>query len=143
MKKGVVYIFIHFIVFVAMAISFPEQIKPDDVVAEVEKHFGQGSVGIKFKSEIAADTPLSKMGNDFFNENFLYIDYLTKHSPEYMDSIAGLFTLYLIAQDQNVQGYIEKPKRKYTLHELKATAQHPGAIPSGSRHATSLVRHPG
>lgn len=122
MKKGVVYIFIHFIIFVAIGISFPEQIKPDDVLAEVEKHFTQGSIGIKFKSEIAADTPLSKMGNDFFNENFLYIDYLTKHSPEYMDSIAGLFTLYLIAHDQNVQGYIEKPKRRYTLHELKATA---------------------
>jgi len=122
MKKGAIYIFLHFVVFAAIAISFPEQIKPDDVMTEVEKHFNQGRVGVNFKSEIAADTPFSKMGNDFFNENFLYIDYLTKHSPEYMDSIAGLFTLYLIAHDQNVQGYIEKPKRRYTLHELKATA---------------------
>lgn len=100
-----------------------EVIKFEDVKAEIAKYFAQTKGEFaKITSEIRADTALAKFGNDFFKENFLYADYLTKHSENYMESITHVFGMYLLTKDQKISGFIEKPKKRFSVHDLKATA---------------------
>jgi hypothetical protein len=122
MKKAVIFLSLLFFFIASTFYLFSSEIKVEDIRAEVAMHFEQPKGGIKFTSEIISNTPVSKLGNDFFKENFLYIDYISRQSEEYMDSITEFFGLYLIAKGQNISDFTEKPKKRFSVHELKATA---------------------
>ena len=97
--------------------------KVEDLQSELAKHLEKPERGfIKITPEIASDTPLAKFGNDFFEANFLYIDYLTKHDPNYLESAVHLFGLYLLAKDQKISGFTDNSKKSFSLHDLKTTA---------------------
>lgn len=100
---------------------FSSEFKVEEIKAEIEKHFEQPKGGIKFSTEIESDSSLTTLGNDFFKENKLYIDYISKQSEEYMDKILYLFELYLISKDSEISGFVEKPKQEISIHDLKAT----------------------
>jgi SepF-like predicted cell division protein (DUF552 family) len=100
-----------------------EEIKVEDVKAEIERHLEQAKGKfVKIITEIKSDTTLSKIGNDFFKENFLFVDYLTKHTENYLESITHVFRMYLQMNGHEISGFIEKPKKKFSIHDLKATA---------------------
>lgn len=122
MKKAVIFLSLLFFLIYSKSYLFSSEIKVEDIRAEIDKHFEQPGGGIKFTEEIESKTPLSKLGNDFFKENFFYIDYISKQSEEYMDSITEFFGLYLIAKGQIISNFTEKPKKRFSVHELKATA---------------------
>lgn len=100
---------------------FSSEFKVEEIKAEIEKHFEQPKGGIKFSTEIKSDSSLTTLGNDFFKENKLYIDYISKQSEEYMDKILYLFELYLISKDSEISGFVENPKQEISIHDLKAT----------------------
>jgi hypothetical protein len=100
--------------------AFSSEITSDDIKKEIAKHFAQSQGGIKFSNEIEVDTTLSKMGNNFFTENFLQIDYLTKHDADYTESIVELFSLYLKAKGQQIMDFTEKSKKEFTVFDMKA-----------------------
>ena len=122
MKKAVIFLSLLFFFIASEFYLFSSEIKVDDIRAEIAKHFEHPKRGIKFTSEIISNTPVSKLGNDFFKENFLYIDYISRQTKDYMESIADFFGLYLLAKGQKISGYTEKPKKRFSVHELKATA---------------------
>lgn len=121
MKKIVMYL--SFFVFLIFMINplFSSEFKVEEIKAEIEKHFEQPKGGIKFSTEIESDSSLTTLGNDFFKENKLFIDYISKQSEEYMDKILYLFELYLISKDSEISGFVEKPKQEISIHDLKAT----------------------
>jgi len=92
-----------------------------DVKAEIEKHFAQPQGGIQFSTEIESNSALSDQGNTFFKENFLYIDYLSKHSDEYIEQTAYTFSRYLLSKGNNITGFMEDPREELSIHDLKAT----------------------
>lgn len=97
--------------------------KAEDLQAEIAKHLEKPERGfVKITHAIESDTPLAEFGNDFFEDNFLYIDYLTKHDENYMDSVTRIFGLYLRAKDQKVSGFGDQTKKSFSLHDLMATA---------------------
>lgn len=99
------------------------EITVEEVKAEIEKHLEQPAQGlVKITQKIESDTSLAELGNTFFEDNFLHVDYLTKHDENYMESIARLFGLYLLAKDQEISDFTDIPKKSFTLHDLKATA---------------------
>ena len=122
MKKAAIFLSLLFFFTASEFYLFSSEIKVENIRAEIAKHFEHPKAGIKFNSEIKSDTPLSKLGNDFFKENFLHIDYLSKHTKDYIESIVDFFLLYLIAKGQKISGLIEKPKKRFSVHDLKATA---------------------
>lgn len=105
------------------AYSTQAEITVEDVKAEIAKHLDQPAQGfVKITPEIESGTPLAKHGNDFFKDNFLYIDYLTKHHENYLESVSHIFGMYLLSKDQRISGFIDKPRKRFSLHDLKATA---------------------
>jgi len=122
MKKAVIFLSLLFFFTAGKFYLFSSEIKVEDIRAEIAKHFEQPKGGIKFTTKIISNTPVSKLGNDFFKENFLYIDYISRQCEEYMDSITEFFGLYLIAKGQKISDFTEKPKMRFSVHELKATA---------------------
>jgi len=100
-----------------------KEIKVEDVKAEIALHLDKPEQGfVKIIPKIESDTPLSRLGNDFFEDNFLYVDYLTKHDENYTESITQVFGTYLLAKGQKISGLVEKLKERFSLCDLKATA---------------------
>jgi len=100
---------------------FSSEFKVEDIKAEVEKHFKQPEGAFKFTAEIESNSSLATLGNNFFKENKLYIDYISKQSKEYMDKILYLFELYLLSKGNEISGFVEKPREEISIHDLKAT----------------------
>jgi len=100
---------------------FSSEFKREGIRAEIKKHFEHPEGGILFSTEIESDSPLTALGNGFFKENKLYINYMTKQDQEHMDKILYLFELYLISKDQEISGFVEKPKEEISVHDLMAT----------------------
>jgi len=97
--------------------------KIEDVKTEIAKHLEKSERGfVKIMPVIESDTPLAKLGNGFFEDNILHIDYLTKHDTNYMESVVRFFCLYLVAKNHKTSGFDDQPKKSYSLHDLKATA---------------------
>jgi hypothetical protein len=87
------------------------------------KHLEKPERGfVKITPEIESDTHLAALGNAFFEDNILHIDYLTKHDTNYMESVVRLFVLYLVARDHKISGFDDQPRKSFSLHDLKATA---------------------
>lgn len=122
MKKTVIFLSLLFFFIASESFIFSLEIKVKDMKTEIVKHFAQPNAGMKFTEEIESNTPLSKLGNDFFRENFLYLDYISKQTEEYMESITEFFGSYLLAKGQKISDFTEKPKKRFSVHELKATA---------------------
>jgi ribose 5-phosphate isomerase RpiB len=107
----------------SMGIAIQADFEIEEVKAEIAKHLEKPERGfIKITNEIESDTALSKLGNEFFNENFLYIDYLTKHDESYLESITQVFGLYLISKGEKTTGFSDNTQKDFSLHDLKATA---------------------
>ena len=120
MKKIVICLSVFvFLIFILNPL-FSSEFKVEEIKAEIEKHFEQPKGGIKFTAEIESDSPLAIQGNEFFKENKLYIDYISKQSLEYMDKILYLFELYLISKGSEISGFVEKPKQEISIHDLGA-----------------------
>ena len=109
-----------FIFFICGAAVFSAEITSDDIRKEIDKHFAQSQGPIKFITEITADSTLSKIGNKFFTENFLHIDYLTKHDTDYIESVIELFSLYLKAGGEQISDFTEKPRKEFTVFDMKS-----------------------
>ncbi len=121
MKKNVLCLsfFVSLIFLISPLLS--SEFTKEDIKTEIDKHFEQSKGGIKFATEIEPNSSLTTLGNDFFKENKLYIDYISRQSEEYMDKILYLFELYLISKDCEISGFVEKPKQEISIHDLKAT----------------------
>lgn len=107
----------------AGAYSTQTEITVEDMKAEIGKHLERTAQGfVKITQKIESDASLAELGNAFFEDNFLHIDYLTKHDENYMESVVHLFGLYLLAKDQKISDFSDRSKKSFSLHDLKATA---------------------
>ena len=121
MRKIVLWLsFFVFLIFLITPL-FSTEFKIEEIKAEINKHFEQPKGGIKFTAEIESGSSLATQCNDFFKENELCIDYISKQSQEYTDKILYLFELYLISRDNEISGFVEKPREEISVHDLKAT----------------------
>jgi hypothetical protein len=123
MRNAVIILTSVCLLFGSIIFAMHEEFGIEEIKAELAKHLEKPESGfIKIKTEIESNTALSELGNAFFRENYLYVDYLTKHDESYLESISQVFGLYLISKGESVSGFSDITQTKFSLHDLKSTA---------------------
>lgn len=121
MKRNLLYFIPFLLLYFCTNPLFCSEFKIEDIKAEIAKHFEQPQGGIKVKRQIESNSQLATLGNDFFKENFLYIDYISKQSMKFMEQILYTFEMYLISKGNEISNFDEKSKEEISIHDLKAT----------------------
>lgn len=92
------------------------------VAVEVQKHFESPKAPFAFSEEIQGGSDLSPAVNAFFKDNFLYVDWLSRESKDYRESLLDSVCAFLEVQGRKISDRRPQPKKAVSLHELKTIA---------------------
>ena len=99
-----------------------QEMSREMVALEVQKYFANPTPPFAFVKEIAGEGDLTKLLNTFFNENFLYVDYLSRESKDYQEGLINSVCAFLETRGGKIRGYSPGPKTPVPIHDVKAIA---------------------
>jgi hypothetical protein len=99
-----------------------QEISREMVALEVQEHFATPPPSFWFTKDVAGEGELTRLVNMFFNEEFLYVDYLSRESKDYRGGLVDSVCAFLETQGSKITGYSQKPKTPVVVHDVKAIA---------------------
>ena len=99
-----------------------QEMSREAIAAEIQRHFANPTPPFAFVKDIAGEGDLTKLVNTFFNENFFYVDYLSRESKSYREGLVESVCAFLEGKGNKITGHMPAAKPPTAIHDVKAIA---------------------